>query len=306
VLQLRGRAAQSRRRDGFGHPGRVVAGGFALAVVAGSGLLSLPQATADGSRARLDDAVFTATSAVSVTDLTTVDTGSYWSLPGQVVILVLIQIGGLGIMTFASLFTLLLARRMGFRFRLAAQAETRSLAGVDVRRVVRNVALFTFGSEAVAAVLLGIRYATAYDMGSAAAVGHAVFDSVSAFDNAGFSLNVNSFIPCVSDPWISLTVAFEVILGGLGFPVVFELARNWRRPRGWSVLTRITVTVTLVLVAGGTALVATAEAGNAATLGGLDAPHRVVASFFAAVMPRTAGFDNLDIAALRPCWSPRS
>lgn len=300
MLQLRGRDRPARRRDGFHHPARVIAGGFAFAVVAGTALLSIPAATHDGTRAHLDDAVFTATSAVSVTGLITVDTGTSWSRGGLAVILVLIQAGGLGIMTFASLFALLVSRRLGVRFRLAAQAETRSLTAVDVRRVVRNVVVFALLTELVCAVVLAARFATAYRMPVPVAAWHGAFDSVSAFDNAGFSLWPDSFVRYAADPVVSLVVAGEVIVGGLGFPVVFELLRAWRRPRTWSVLTRITATVTVVLLVGGTVLIVVAEGSNPATLGTLDGGHRLVASFFAAVMPRTAGFDNLDIAAQRP------
>lgn len=300
MVSLRGRPAGARARDGFHHPGRVVAGGFGLAVVIGTVVLSLPWTTADGTRARLDDALFTATSAVAVTGLTTVDTGTYWSVGGQVAILAMIQAGGLGIMTFASLFALLLSRRMGFRFRLATQAETRSLSAVDVRRVVRRVVVFSLASEAVAAIALTVRFAVAYRRPWTDAAYHGVFDSISAFNNAGFALDASSFVAYVADPWVSLIIAFEVVLGGLGFPVVFELARSWRRPATWSVLTRVTVTVTAVLLIGGTILIAVAEGSNPATLGALDGWHTAVASFFAAVMPRTAGFDNLNIAAQRP------
>jgi potassium uptake TrkH family protein len=283
-----------------GHPGRIIAGAFAAAVVVGTGLLSLPVAKNGEGGADFLTALFHATSAVCVTGLVTVDTGTYWSGFGQVVILLLIQVGGLGIMTLATLFALLLSRRLGLRARLIAQAETKTLSVADVRRVIGRVVVFSLATEAVVAVVLTARFATGYDHSLPSAAYFGVFHAVSAFNNAGFSLNVDNLIPYVSDPWISLTICAAVIVGGLGFPVVFELTRAWRRPSTWSVLTRITVVVTVALLVGGTVGMLVAEGGNADTLGPLSAGAKVLAAFTAAVMPRTAGFNNLDIAAYQP------
>ena len=294
------RARRSEPTRGFGHPGRVIAGAFAGAVAVGTGLLSLPVASAGQGRAGLLTALFHATSAVCVTGLVTVDTGTYWSGFGQAVILVLIQVGGLGIMTLATLFALVLSRRLGLRARLIAQAETKALSASDVRRVLRTVVVFTVASESLVATVLTVRFAIDYDHSLPAALYDAVFHAISAFNNAGFSTNQHSLVPYVRDPWVSLTIAAAVIVGGLGFPVVFELGRAWRRPRTWSVLTRITVIVTVTLLALGTVVLLLAESGNAGTLRPLDGGHRVLAAFVAAVMPRTAGFNNLDIGAMRP------
>ena len=292
-----GRATATRH---YQHPGRIIAAAFATAVGVGTALLSLPMSTAGEDGTGFLDALFTATSAVCVTGLVTVDTGTYWSGFGQAVILLLIQAGGLGIMTLASLFALLVSRRLGLRARLVAQTETKSLSAADVRRVIGRVVVFSLLSEAVVATLLAVRFATVYDESPTRAVYSGVFHAVSAFNNAGFSLHADSLMRYVADPWISLTVATAVIVGGLGFPVVFELLRSWRRPRTWSVLTRITVVVTGALLAAGTLGVLAAEAGNPDTLGPLGPGATVVAAFFAAVMPRTAGFNNIDIAALQP------
>jgi potassium uptake TrkH family protein len=297
---IRSRAERSHPAKGFRHPGRIIAGAFATAVAVGTALLSLPVARAGEGGADFLTALFHATSAVCVTGLVTVDTGTYWSGFGQAVILLLIQVGGLGIMTLATLFALLLSRRLGLRARLIAQAETRTLSVADVRRVIGRVVLFSLATEAVVAVVLSVRFATAYDQSLASAAYFGVFHAISAFNNAGFSLNFDNLIPYVGDEWISLTICAAVIIGGLGFPVVFELARTWRRPRTWSVLTRITVVVTVALLALGTAGMLISESGNPATLGRLGAGDRLLAAFTAAVMPRTAGFNNLDIAAYQP------
>ncbi|MBO4269440.1 TrkH family potassium uptake protein [Microbispora triticiradicis] len=284
----------------FRHPTQVVATGFGAAVLLGTVLLSTPLATASGKPAGWITALFTATSAVCVTGLTVVDTAAHWSAFGEVVIAVLIQVGGLGIMTLATVFTLLISRRLSLRTRLSAQAETKVLSASDLRRVVAKVVLFSLACEAVAAAVLTLRFVTGY----AEPVGHAVylgvFHAVSAFNNAGFALWPDNLVRFVGDPWICLTVAAAVIVGGLGFPVLFELRRSWRRPSRWSLLTRVTLAVTVVLLAGGTLVFLATEWSNSRTLGQLDGPGKMLAAFFTAVMPRTAGFNSLDLGHMYP------
>ncbi|MEV6527830.1 TrkH family potassium uptake protein [Longispora sp. NPDC051575] len=289
-----------RQASRWQHPTRVVAGGFGVAVAVGTGLLMLPIATTTGESTDLVNAVFTATSAVCVTGLVTVDTAGHWSTFGEVVILALIQAGGLGIMTLATLFALLVSKRLGLRAQLLVQAETKALSLRDVRRVVGRIVVFSLACETVAALVLSVRFATGYDMPAGQAVYHGVFHAISAFNNAGFSLNPDNLMGYVTDPWINIVIAAAVIVGGLGFPVVFELARNWRRPHLWSVLTRVTVTATIALLVIGTVVFAAAESDNPRTLGPLGDPDKVMAAFFASVMARTAGFNSLDTAALTP------
>ncbi|ULE35920.1 TrkH family potassium uptake protein [Mycobacterium sp. IDR2000157661] len=273
---------------------------FAAAIALCTVLLFLPFATETGQRAPLLDAVFTSTSAVCVTGLVTVDTATYWSAFGETVILVGIQLGGLGIMTVASLLVVLLSRRLGLRARLIAQAQTRTLTVRDIGRLMRNVTLFSVACELVVAIVLVTRFAGRYGMPVSDALWHGVFHAVSAFNNAGFALYPDSLVRYVDDSVIMLTIAAAVIIGGLGFPVVFELARSWRRPRTWSVTTRITVVVTSVLLLVGTLLIATIEHDNPGTLGPLSMGSRLVAAVFTATMPRTAGFNAVDIAAMTP------
>ncbi|MBC6458101.1 TrkH family potassium uptake protein [Actinomadura sp. HBU206391] len=283
----------------FQHPAQVVVAGFGLAVGVGTVLLSLPVATTGGEPTRLIDALFTATSAVCVTGLVTVDTGAHWSMFGEIVILGLIQAGGLGIMTLATMFAVLVSGRLALRARLVAQAETRTLRMVDVRHVVRKVVVFSLICEAVVAAVLTGRFVIGYGEPFGRAVYLGVFHAISAFNNAGFALWPDSLMRFVADPWINLTIGAAVIVGGLGFPVVFELLRSWRRPRSWSLLTRLTVGVTVMLLALGTVMLTVAEWDNPKTLGGLPAPAKVLAGFFAAVMPRTAGFNSIDVGQMR-------
>ncbi|HEY5979188.1 MAG TPA: TrkH family potassium uptake protein [Microlunatus sp.] len=284
----------------FRHPGRSIGLGFAAAIAAGSLLLSLPVAQSEGSQTPLLDAVFTATSAVCVTGLIVVDTETYWSGFGQVVILILIQLGGLGMMTVATLLAIVFARRLGLRARLLVQAETKAVTAADLRRVVRNIVVFSLVTEAAAAIALAARFMIRYGDPLDQAVWSGVFHAVSAFNNAGFSLYADNLMRYVSDPWVNAVVATAVIVGGLGFPVIFELARAWRRPRTWSVVTRITVVTSAGLLVLGTLILLATESGNQATLGALGGADQLQAAFFASTVARTAGFNTVDVAALSP------
>ncbi|MEU8398840.1 potassium transporter TrkG [Nonomuraea sp. NPDC048892] len=283
-----------------GHPTVVIAAGFGAAVLVGTLLLALPQATAEGDSSHWLTALFTATSAVCVTGLVVVDTATHWSVFGEVVIALLIQVGGLGIMTLATVITVIVSGRLGLRARLSAQLETKSVVASDLGHVLRKVVVFSLICEAVVAVVLAGRFAIGYGepLGRAAYLG--AFHAVSAFNNAGFALWPDNLMRYATDPWICVTIALAVIVGGLGFPVVFELLRTWRRPRRWSLLTRITVGLSTVLIAGGTLAFLMTEWRNPATMGPLNDGDKLLAAFFTAVMPRSGGFNTLDIAAMNP------
>lgn len=282
------------------HPGQVVAVAFAGGIAVGTGLLSLPWATASGEVAPWHDALFTATSAVCVTGLTTVDTATYWSTFGQVVIMLLIQVGGLGIMTLATLAALVLSKRLGLRSRLIVQAESRALTPGSVRHVIGRIVGFVLVTEMIIAMLLGGQLLIRYGESLPQAAYHGLFHSVSAFNNAGFSTYPGNLIPFAGDGPFLLTIAVAVIIGGLGFPVIFELLRLWRRPAEWSVLTRVTVLVTLGLLVIGTVVIWISEVTNPRTLGEYGPAQGGALAFFTAVMPRTAGFNAVDIGLLRP------
>jgi potassium uptake TrkH family protein len=278
-------------------PGQLVVAGFAVAVVVGTLLLLLPAAST-GAGPSLLEALFTATSAVCVTGLVVVDTATFWSPFGQVVILALIQVGGFGIMTLASLLGLLLSRRIGLQSRLVAATATRSVGLGDVRSVLVGVGGFTLVVEGVTAALLTVRFMTGYGHGLGDALWLGVFHSVSAFNNAGFGLYTDNLMRFVADPWVCLPIVVAVVVGGLGFPVLFELRRQLRRPSRWSIHTRITVLMTSVLLVGGTVLVLVGEWGNPGTLGPMSVPQKLLAGFFQGVMPRTAGFNSIDVAQM--------
>jgi trk system potassium uptake protein TrkH len=286
--------------DRFQNPTQVIATGFGAAVLLGTCLMALPIATESGESAGWVAALFTATSAVCLTGLVLVDTGQHWSMFGELMIALLMQIGGLGIMTLATLFTVLVSGRIGLRARLFAAAETKALSAGDVRRVVRNVALFSLAGEALTAALLTGRFMLGYGEPFGRALYYGVFHGVSAFNNAGFVLWQDNLVRFVSDPWICLTVALAAIVGGLGFPVWFELLRSWRHPRRWSLLTRLTLWVTVTLLVLGTLVLTVTEWANPRTLGPLDDASKLLAGFFAAVQPRSAGFNTIDVGQMYP------
>ncbi|MFI8771836.1 TrkH family potassium uptake protein [Gordonia sp. NPDC062954] len=290
------------------HPARLVAIGFALAVAVGTVLLMLPIATESGDSAPPVTALFTATSAVCVTGLVVVDTGSYWSTFGELVILALIQIGGLGIMTLASLLGLLVARRMGLRMQLVAQAETKSLRLGESKRVVVGVIVLSLIVEAIIAAVLTGRFYTGYDESFGRALYLGIFHSISAYNNAGFSLYPDSLVPFATDLWIIAPIVVGFVLGGLGFPVMFEAGRHllhWlrraeERITGWSLHTKITVWTYAGLALLGAVSITAIEWSNAATLGPLDGVGKLVTGVFAGLSPRTAGFNSIDVSAMHP------
>ena len=282
-------------------PAAAVVVGFAVAVVVGTVVLMLPVATADGAAAGLVTALFTTVSAVCVTGLVVVDTPTYWSLFGELAILAMIQIGGIGIMTLATLLGLLIARRVGLRLQLTAQAETKALGLGEVRQVVVRILAISVIVELLTAVPLVTRFALFYDQPLGRALYLGLFHAVSAFNNAGFALFTDNLMSFATDPWICFPLGLATILGGIGFPVLFELGRHLRRRVvRWSLHLRITVgTYAILFVVGVTAFLL-GEWTNPGTLGPVDVGGKLVIGVFSGIQPRTAGFNSVDIALLDP------
>jgi Trk-type K+ transport system membrane component len=287
-------------RRGIQHPARAVPLAFLLLIAVGTVVLMLPVSRAgEGAVAPVITALFTAAGA-SCGALAIVDTATYWSGFGQVAILLLMQVGGLGIMTLATLLGLLVSRRLGLRTAMAAQSETNTLSLGDVRTVLRGIALTTGVVEAVAAAIIAGRLVLTHDFGLAKGIWYGVFHSVSAFCNAGYALFSDNLMGFVADPWISITVAAASLIGGLGFPVVIELWREWRRPGGWTIHAKLTVLGTVILTVGGMLVLLAFEWTNEKTLGPLGLAGKLIAAFFASVTPRTAGFNTIDYAHATP------
>ncbi len=280
-------------------PARALPAAFVAAIAVGTALLMLPVARTGPGGAEAITALFTATSAVCVTGLTVVDTGTYWTLFGELVIMALMLVGGLGITVLATLIVLSVAGRLGLRSRLAAAREARTDDLGDVRRVLVRVVGTMLTLQAAVAVVLTVRLLVAYDLTLADAVHSGFFHAVSASNNAGFSLYPDNLTRFVGDPVVMLVVCLAIIVGGIGFPVLLELYRSWRAPRTWSVHTRLTLWATGVLLLVGVGMMVLFEWGNPETLGALTTGERVLATVFHAVQPRTAGFNVVDVADMR-------
>lgn len=281
------------------HPARVIPFSFLLAILLGTLVLSTPYATAASEGAPFLVALFTATSAVCVTGLTVVDTGTYWSGFGQTVIMALFQLGGFGIMTAATLLGLLVSRRLGLKRRLIAQSETRSLVLGDVGKVVRLVAAVTLAVEGAVAGVLAIRLGLSGRHEWPEAIWQGAFHAVSAFNNAGFSTYADNLMSFALDPWVLVPIMLAILVGGIGFPVIADLRQEGVKARNWSLHTKLTLTGSMALLVLGAVGVGISEWANPATLGGLDEPGRVLNAVFHSVMPRTAGFNSIDMSQLR-------
>lgn len=279
---------------------QIIALGFFIMILVGTGLLMLPCATAVPGGASFGDALFTATSASCVTGLVLRDTGTYWSGFGQVVIIALIQVGGLGFMTIATLFLLLLRRRLGLRER---EVVVDSISHYQLHGLVpfiRRIFLGTLLAEGTGAVLLSIRFVPQF--GWRRGIYYGVWHAVSAFCNAGFDLMgphsgpFASFVDYAGDPLVVLTLCGLILVGGAGFLVWDDLLRCKWRWRRYRLQTKVVLFVNLVLVAGGTALFLLLERSNLGL--GRPAGEQLLAALFDAVTPRTAGFNTTDTAAL--------
>lgn len=283
----------------YWHPASVLAIAFLAVILLGTSLLMHPMATAEGHSAPLLTALFTATSAVCVTGLVVVDTGTYWSGTGQFIVMALFQIGGFGMMTSATLMVLLMGGHMKLRTRLVLQTETHALSLGDVRSVAKVVLLVTVFVEVVVGAWLALRFSQTLNMSWSDSLWHGVFHSVSAFNNAGFSTWPDSVMRHLTDAWVLVPLMVAIIVGGLGFPVISELwANRLNRTRRWSIHATLTIWGSLALVVLGTVVTWWAEASNPKTLGPLSWAEQGLAALFTSVSARTAGFNALDIGAL--------
>jgi trk system potassium uptake protein TrkH len=283
------------------HPARALAASFLAAILVGTVVLSLPFCTTEGHSTSVLDAVFTATSAVCVTGLIVKDTPVHFSAAGQAVILVLIQLGGLGIMTFSTLILLAARRKVSVRERLLIQSSFHPGIPKDFPSLVRSIFLFTFGIEAAGAAVLFLWFTPRF--GAQRGLELAVFHSISAFCNAGFSLFSDSLAGYGGHAGLVLTVAALIVLGGIGFPVLRESAAMIRaRARGRrfqpTLHFKLVVATTLILIISGGAGLFVLEQG--ASMASYPAGEKVLASLFQGITARTAGFNTIPIEALGP------
>ncbi len=275
-------------------PPKTLVLGFALIIFLGALLLTLPVATVDGLGLHWLDALFTATSATCVTGLVVVDTGTTFTTFGQLVILSLIQIGGLGFMTFATFFALIMRKKISLRERLILQESLNQMSIEGVVRLAKMILVFTAITELIGGVLLSIRFA--FDFPLEKAIYFGFFHAISNFNNAGFDLmgEFASLTAYVDDPVVTLVVCLLIILGGIGFMVVSELY-DYRQTRRLSLHTKVVLSTTGILVVAGTALIFILEYTNPKTLQPLSMLGKVLGSLYQSVTARTAGSNTLSI-----------
>lgn len=271
---------------------------YLAALVIGTGLLMMPSATTTPGGISLLSALFTATSAISVTGLEVLSVGGDFTFFGQAVILGLIQAGGLGILLLTTLLAMLVAGKVGLRLRESVAAEAKSSHIGGIRPMVLRVIGLTVATELAITSALFLRLWLHYDESAGGALWDAVFHAISAFNNAGFALEPDSFAAYATDPFVCAPIALGAILGGLGYPVLIELFRHYRMPLKWSMTTRAVIVITPVLLLGGTAFIAAIEWNNPGTLGHLDWWGKLQTAAFQSTTTRTAGFSSIDISQL--------
>ncbi|MCR8984474.1 TrkH family potassium uptake protein [Brevibacillus laterosporus] len=279
-------------------PPKVLVLGFALIIAIGAILLTLPIATNDGQGLSLINAVFTSTSATCVTGLVVTDTGTTFTLFGQLVILALIQVGGLGFMTLATFFALLMGKKISLRQRLLLQESLNQISIEGVVRLAKMLLIFTGLIELTGGLLLTLRFA--FDMPFAKALYYGMFHSISNFNNAGFDLmgEFSSLTKYVSDPIVNITVCSLIILGGIGFIVMAEVY-GYRDTKRLSLHTKVVLTTTAILIVLGTLAIFILEFTNAKTLQPLSPVGKFFGALYQSVTARTAGSNTISIGDMR-------
>lgn len=278
-------------------PPRVLVFGFGALILCGALLLSLPLATTNGQGLAILDAVFTASSALCVTGLVVVDTGTTFTLFGQLVIIFLIQIGGIGFMTFATLFAIFMGRRITLKERLLLQEALNQISLEGIVRLARYIIAISLLIESLGAIILTLNWYPELGWGKAAYFG--IFHAISAFNNAGFDLfgNYSSLTSFTSNVITNVTIMFLIITGGLGFVVLSDLYTF--KGKRFTLHSRLVMQVSVILIGFGSLFIFLLEFSNTASLANLDPGSRILAAVFQSVASRTAGFNTIDIATLR-------
>ena len=285
---------------------------FTLITLLGTVVLALPISSASGKATGIMDSLFTSTSAVTVTGLVTLDTQTHWSLFGHVIIALLVQVGGFGIVGFASLLGFLVEGRVSMRSRISATSESSATMQPDIKRLLRNIAILMISFELVLFVFLFFRFLNEYSYSFDQALAHGVFHSISAFNQAGFALYSDSLTGFAGDIWIIGPIFAISFLASFGFPVLVEIRDRIRirvygyfnkvadltLPTQWSLNSRIVLWASFALLFIGTLVVAALEWNNAATLGPLSPGDKVVQSVFVSTMTRSTGLEAIDTGSL--------
>lgn len=282
------------------NPAQILVLGFAGLIIIGGILLNLPIASVDGESIGFIDSLFTSASAVCVTGLVVVNTATYWTLFGKIVILMLIQMGGLGFMTMATLVALLIGKRITLRQRLVIQEGLNQFSLEGVVKLTKYVIMSTLIIEAIGAIILSTRFVPIYGIKNG--IWYSIFHSISAFCNAGFDITGNSIVPFAGDAVVNITLALLIIIGGLGYTVYIDLTRN-KEFKSNTLHTKFVLLSTAILLITGFVFILIIEYNNPKTLGNLPFIDKITASMFQAVVPRTAGFNSIDIGGLTKATS---
>jgi trk system potassium uptake protein TrkH len=258
----------------------------------GAILLSMPFSSSDGHSIGLLNALFTSVSAVCVNGLTVLDTGTDFSVVGQIIIMVLIQVGGIGFMTLGVMVAILLGKKIGLKQRLIIQQTTQSTSAQGLVKLSLYMVLIVFVFESIATLILTLHWQSELGLGKAAY--YALFHSVSAFNNAGFSLWSDSLMQFVGDPIVNLTLILLFIVGGLGYIVILDVLRkrSWRK---LSLHSKVVLISSGVLILAGFLLIFLLESWNSATFGSLNTGERLLASLMQSTTPRSVGFNTINI-----------
>ncbi len=278
-------------------PAQIMVLSFGGVILLGALILMLPISSQSRVVTPFIDTLFTATSAVCVTGLVVVDTGTYWSVFGKTIILILIQIGGIGFMTMTTSLAIIMGKKIGLRNRMIMQEALNQFSLAGVIRLTKYVIMITFMVELAGAALLSIRFIP--DFGLKNGIYYSIFHAVSAFCNAGFDImgGYRSLVEYATDPLVSLVITTLIIIGGLGFIVIADLTR-FKSIKKMSLHTKLVLLVTASLIVFGFFVILLLEFDNPNTIGNFTWSEKVVASLFASVTPRTAGFNTLDLNGL--------
>ncbi|EOD00919.1 TrkH family potassium uptake protein [Caldisalinibacter kiritimatiensis] len=277
------------------NPAQVLVLGFAALILIGATLLNLPISSVNGESIGFVDALFTSASAVCVTGLVVVNTAQHWSIFGKVIILILIQVGGLGLMTMATLVALVLGRKITLKERLIIQEELNSTTLSGLVKLTKYVIISTAAIEGIGAIFLAIRFIPKY--GVIKGIWFSIFHAISAFCNAGFDLTGESMVPFVEDVVVNLTIIALVIIGGLGYFVYLDISRK-KSFRKFSLHTKLVLIISGILLLIGFLFIFILEYNNPETLGKLSFKGKILAAAFQSMTPRTAGFNSIDTGAV--------
>jgi trk system potassium uptake protein len=291
---------------------QLIAAAFTALILLGTFLLMLPVSSKTGSMTNFFDALFTSTSAVTVTGLTTLDTETHWSTTGHFILAILIQIGGFGIIGFATLVGFLIEGRISLKNRMSAGSESSATKQPDIKTLLKNIAKLMLFFQLILFLFLTIRMFLEYGYSLEKALAHGGFHAISAFNQAGFALYTDSLVGFANDGWIIYPIFLISTLAGFGFPVMAEMrdrlrlkiyalvgrTANYTMPAQWSLNSRIILWASLFLLVVGTIGIAISEWNNPKTLGALEPVQKIIASLFTSSMPRSTGLSTLDVGSM--------